>query len=78
MRSIFGIVSLLVVLGIVGVLAKKQLGATREIKLPASVAVPGVSGTPGDAPQTPQQIQQQFKSAAEAALQQPRPGADEK
>ena len=65
MRALFGITSLLIVLAIVGVLAKKQLGGT------ASVA-PGA--TPGASPQQQsQQIQQQIKQTVEGTLQQARP-----
>jgi hypothetical protein len=65
MRALFSIVSLLIVLAIVGVLAKKQLGGT------ASVA-PGA--TPGASPQQQsQQIQQQIKQTVEGTLQQARP-----
>jgi hypothetical protein len=70
MRAIFGVVGLLVVVLIVGVLAKKQLSAG---------VAPPVAGVPGSsAPAaTPQQQVQQFKQAAEAAMQQPRPMPEE-
>lgn len=65
MRAIFGIVSLLIVLAIVGVLAKKQLGATASV-------VPGT--TPAATPQQQsQQVQQQIKQTVESTLQQARP-----
>ena len=38
MRSIFGVLSLLIVVAIIGVLAKKQMTSINEIKVPA---VPG-------------------------------------
>ena len=65
MRALFGIASLLIVLAIVGVLAKKQLGGT------ASVA-------PGAAPeaspqQQSQQLQQSIQQTVESTLQQARP-----
>ena len=70
MRALFGIVSLLVVLAIVGVLAKKQLGST------TTAVVPGA--TPGTTPQQQsQQIQQQVKQSVEGALQQARPMPDD-
>jgi hypothetical protein len=69
MRAIFGVVSLLVVLAIVGVLAKKQLSS--------APAVPGTSA--GATPQEQsQQVQQQVKQSVEATLQQARPAADDK
>ena len=57
MRSIFGVLSLLVALGIVGVVLKKQLAAPQTT---AGQAAPAAS---------PQQAQQQFKQALEAAMQ---------
>jgi predicted lipid-binding transport protein (Tim44 family) len=77
MRSVFGILSLLVVLAIVGLIAKKQLDASRQ---PAAVlAVPDAAAT-GDAAGKPtatvkaqsEQIQQQYKQALDNAMQQPR------
>ena len=69
MRAIFTVGGLLVVLAIVGVLAKQQLGA-------GVAPQAGVAG--GNTPAaTPQQQVQQFQKAAEAALQQPRPLPDD-
>jgi hypothetical protein len=69
MRALFGIVSLLVVLAVVGVLAKKQLGSS-PAALPAT--------TPGATPQQQsQQVQEQFKQSLEGALQQARPTPDD-
>lgn len=69
MRALFGIVSLLVVLAIVGVLAKKQLGGTGAV-------VPGA--TPGATPQQQsQQVQQQIQQSVEGAMQQARPMPDD-
>lgn len=65
MRALFSIISLLVVLAIVGVLAKKQLIGT------ASVAP---SAAPEANPQQQsQQLQQQIKQTVEGTLQQARP-----
>lgn len=65
MRAIFGIVGLLIVLAIVGVLAKKQLGTTASV-------VPGAA--PAATPQQQsQQVQQQIKQTVESTLQQARP-----
>jgi len=73
MRTIFGVLSLLIALAIVGVLAKKQLGAL-------SVAPAGIPGAPASAtlPQQSQHIQQQVKQSIENTLQQPRPMPEEK
>lgn len=69
MRAVFSIVGLLVVLAIVGVLVKKQLGA--------GVAPPVAGSTAPGAARTPQQQVQQFQKAAEGAMQQPRAMPDE-
>jgi hypothetical protein len=73
MRAVFGILSLLLVLLIVGSLLKKQLAATIA-PIPA-LQVPG-SAAPASAPTTQreqaQQLQQQIKQQMEA-LQAPRP-----
>ena len=68
MRAVFTIVGLVVVLGIVGVLAKKQLTA--------GVAPHGATeaGVPTG---TPQQQLQQFQKSLDAAMQQPRAMPDE-
>ena len=84
MRMIFGVLSLLFVVAVVGFLAKKQMASVNEIKVP-SVSASGTIGTAvpsinpsGNVQQQSQQIQQQFKAAAEAAVQQPRAMPDEK
>ena len=70
MRAIFTIVGLVLVLAIVGVLAKKQLGT--------GVAPPPAGGAGTSAPAgTPQLQVQQFQKAAESALQQARPMPDD-
>ena len=60
MRAVFSVVGLVLVLAVVGVLAKKQLGAG---------VAPQASGAPAAA--TPQQQVQQFQKAAEPAMQLP-------
>jgi hypothetical protein len=73
MRTTFGILSLLIALAIIGVLAKKQMGAL-------TVAPAGMPATSASAtlPQQSQQIQQQVKQSVESTLQQARPMPDEK
>jgi len=73
MRAVFGVVGLLVVLAIVGVLAKKQMGALTTT--PA-----GVTGLPAGATpqQQSQQIQKQISQTVEGTLQQARPMPDDK
>jgi hypothetical protein len=70
MRMIFGVLSLLFVVAVIGFLAKKQLSSVNDIKVP-SVTAPGASvvAPSGNVQQQSQQIQQQFKAAAEAAMQ---------
>ena len=69
MRAVFTIVSLVVVLGIVGVLARKQLTS--------GVAPHGSSEAAGVPSGTPKQQLQQFQKSLDAAMQQPRPMPDE-
>jgi len=74
MRIVFGALSLLVVLAIVGVLAKKQLGAGVAPATPGSVSADGTVTAPTG---TPRQQLDQFKKAAEAAVQQTAPVPEE-
>jgi hypothetical protein len=76
MRMLFGVVSLLVVLAIVGILSKKQVTAVNAIQVPAAIAAAGGASAPvaplppgATVQQQSQHIQDQFKSATEAALQ---------
>jgi hypothetical protein len=74
MRIIFGVLSLLVVVAIVGILAKRQLGAVAPAAGPPPVAEPGAMAPPTG---TPQQKVQQFQQAVQDA-QQARPVDDTK
>ena len=79
MRAIFGILSLVVVVGIVGWLSKTQLASTRQAM--PSLAAPGDNPTNAPAANVrdqSQQMQQQIKQSVEAALQQARPLPDDK
>jgi pectate lyase len=85
MKGVFGLVSLLLVLAVVGLLAKKQWSSVSTITLPSvtSPANNDAANPPGTTPggtaqQQSMQIQQQIKAAAEAAVQQPRPMPDDK
>ena len=73
MRAIFSILGLVIVVAIIGVLAKKQLSAGVAPAVPATAGAPGAPVLTG----TPQQQQQQFKNAVESAVQQPRPMPEE-
>ncbi|MDF2463196.1 MAG: hypothetical protein K0Q43_1431 [Ramlibacter sp.] len=74
MRIVFGVLSLLVVVAIVGILAKKQLGALAPVAGPPPVAEPGMMAPPTG---TPQQKVQKFHQAVQDA-QQARPVDDTK
>ena len=75
MRMVFGVLSLLIVVAVIGVLAKKQLGAAAPL---ASAASPGSAETMARPTGTPAQQAQQFKQAVEGAMQQARPMPEEK
>ena len=85
MRAIFGVLSLLLVLAVVGLLVKKQLASTQQalpaLMLPAPTPVgaePTLTKPVATVQQQSQQIQQQYKQAIDAAVQQVRPMPDEK
>ncbi len=67
MRMIFGVLSLLFVVAVIGFMAKKQMSSINDIKVPGATA--SSAAPSGNAQQQSQQIQQQFKAAAEAAMQ---------
>lgn len=76
MRMVFTMLSLLIAVAVIGILAKKQLGSIAAVAPPAGTAAPssGMAAPTG----TPQQQVQQFRQAAESALQQARPMPDDK
>jgi len=74
MRMVFGVLSLLFVVAVIGLLAKKQLGA---VTAPPGAAQ-GAASSAAAAPVTPKQQVQQFQQAVEGAMQQARPMPDEK
>jgi hypothetical protein len=85
MRAIFGVLSLLLVLAVVGLLVKKQLASTQQtipaLTLPAPApagAEPAPAKLVGTVQEQSQQIQQQYKQAIDSAMQQARPVPDEK
>lgn len=87
MRAVFGVLSLLFVVAVVGFLAKKQLSPSQAVKLPAVMAPADNATTePGSAANTAaanvkeqsQQTQAQFKAALESAMQPARALPDEK
>jgi Na+-transporting methylmalonyl-CoA/oxaloacetate decarboxylase gamma subunit len=75
MRIVFSMLSLLIVVAVIGILVKKQFGAVAPGAVPAASAAPSGMAPPTG---TPQQQVQQFRQAAESAMQQARPMPDEK
>ena len=73
MRIVFGVLSLLVVVAIVGVLAKKQLGAVSPAPARSAPSADGVAAPTG----TPKQQLEQVRQSVESAVQQARPVNDE-
>ncbi len=70
MRIIFGLISLVIVLAIVSVLAKKQVSAVSDIKVPSVSGVAPIAVDPNaSVKQQSEQIQQQVKQAVEAGMQ---------
>ena len=81
MRAIFGVLGLVVVLGIVGWLTKTQLASTRQAIPSVSIAVPGVERASAPAATVrdqSQQLQQQIQQSIEVAMQQARRVPDDK
>jgi hypothetical protein len=74
MRMVLGVLSLLIVVAVIGVLAKKQLGAAAPVASAASSGSETMARPTG----TPAQQVQQFKRAVEGTMQQARPMPDEK
>jgi len=80
MKSIFGLVGLLLVLAIVSLLVKTQLKSTSTAATPAASSMgTAITPTQGSTPtQQSQQIQQQVKDLVNATLQAPRVEGEEK
>ncbi|MEO8023286.1 hypothetical protein [Polaromonas sp.] len=79
MRAVFGVLSLLIVVLIVGLLVKKQLSPAPVKVAPADAGVilpaPAAGATPQ---QQSQQLQQQVRQQLESTLQQARPMPEDK
>lgn len=69
MRAIFGVLSLLMVVAVIAVLAKKQLSPAPVKPAPADGATPQ---------QQSQQIQNQVRQSLETTMQQARPMPEDK
>jgi hypothetical protein len=85
MRGMVGLLGVILALAAIGLLAKKQFASIQDITVPTVAPAPGGTAASGAAsrsdanlPQQSQQIQQQFKAAAEAAVQQARPMPEDK
>ena len=74
MRTVLSVVSLLLVVAIVGLLARKQLTSVPAPATQAAASAAGVAVPTG----TPQQQVQQYQRAVQDAMQQPRPMPDDK
>ena len=74
MRMVLGVISLLLVVAVIGMLAKKQLSGTAA----APVSAAGVSAPVITTPQQAQQLQDQIKKSVEDAMQKTRSQGDEK
>lgn len=80
MRILFSVLGLLLVVMVIGIVAKKQLAAVNQpLALPAATST-GTPGAPSPAAlaQNPQSAASQVKQSVDAMLQQPRPALEEK
>ena len=80
MRGLLGLVGLLLALGVVGLVARKQMAAVQMPVPVLQTPADGAASAPpmaGNATQQSQQIQQQVKQAVDAAIQ-ARPMPDDK
>ena len=78
MRIVFGLISLVIVLAIVSVLAKKQVSSVNDIKIPQVSGIAPITVDPNaSVKDQSQQIQQQMKQSIEDAMK-ARPMPDDK
>ena len=79
MRAILGVLSLLMVVAIIGVLAKKQLSPAPVKLAPADAGLAAPAPAAGATPQQQsQQIQNQVRQSIENTMQQARPMPEDK
>ena len=73
MRGLLTFIGLLVALGVVAILMRKQMTSVQMpvpvLQAPADTPATAVAPAPGNAAQQSQQIQQQYKQAVEGAMQ---------
>lgn len=80
MRAVFGVLSLVVVLAVVGVLAKKSLHSSQESLARQAPSLPtghNQSSEPVTVREQSQQVQQQYRQQLESALNARRPEPDQ-
>ncbi|WP_096662255.1 hypothetical protein [Polaromonas sp. AET17H-212] len=79
MRAIFGVLSLLMVVAVIAVLAKKQLSPAPVKLAPADAGLAVPAPADGATPQQQsQQIQNQVRQSLETTMQQARPMPEDK
>ena len=79
MRAVFGLLGLVVVLAVVGVLARKSLHSSQESMARQTPTLPtghNQSAEPATVREHRQQIQQQYRQQLESALNAKRPDPD--
>ena len=82
MRSIFGLLGMLIAVAVIGLLCRQQLAVMRKttpvVTAPASANTGVTSRGPAlTVKEQSQQMQQQYKQSLDSALQQKRPMPDE-
>lgn len=80
MRAVMGLLSLVVVLAVVGVLAKKSLHSSQESlerQAPSLPAGHNQASEPTSVSEQSRQVQQQYRQQLESALNAQRPAPDE-
>lgn len=76
MKSVFGVLSLLIVVVVIGVLSKRQLVALTGVKPPPGT--PTDVSLPITTPQQSQQMKNEIRQSLENTMQQARPEVDDK
>ena len=74
MRALFSVLGLLIVVLVIGMLVKKQMGS---IAGPPGLPTPAGTAPAAGRPTTPQQTVQQFQQAVQGQMDQARPMPDE-
>ena len=80
MRAVFGVLSLVIVLAVVGVMAKKSWQSSQESLARQTPSLPAGHNQGSEAAtvrEHSQQVQQQYRQQLESALNAPRPMPDQ-